>query len=132
MLVQLYVNFKYIKIQKKFTPSIQNKKFRKISKVINHEYLHIEAITKEQQCIYNVIDVRMLAQKRNKIMYENMFSNFFYFQLDISPTHPLPKSFHFFLFTRPLRQYHNDCLGPVVGIRLIFVGTKSLRPDWQV
>ena len=23
-------------------------------------------------------------------------------------------------------------LGPVVGIRLIFVGTKSLRPDWQV
>ena len=42
------------------------------------------------------------------------------------------------------RQVYNSCvlpamtllwcrdLGPVVGIRLIFVGTKSLRPDWQV
>ena len=32
-----------------------------------------------------------------------MFSNFFYFQLDTWPTHPLPKSFwNFYLFTWPL------------------------------
>ena len=45
---------KYIKIQKKFgydtphppTPLSKKKKFRKISKVINHEYLYIEARTK--------------------------------------------------------------------------------------
>ena len=58
----------------------------------------MEARTKAHQRIYNVIDVRMLAQKCNKIMYKNMFSNFFLFPIGHLTHHPLPKSFFFIFF----------------------------------
>ena len=91
-------------------PTIYPKQnFWKISKVINHEYLNIEARTKEKQRIYNVIDVRMLAQKRNKIMYKNMFSIFFNFLIGHLTHPPISKVFLDFLnflnlvlFTWPL------------------------------
>ena len=58
----------------------------------------------------------MLAQKRDKIMYKNTFSNFYYyFQLDTWPTHPLPVfldfwNFFFYMAPKPTHRWEGEAL----------------------
>ena len=68
--------------------------------------MYIEEKTKALQRIYNVIEVRMLAQKRNKIMYKNILSIFFKFPIGHPPTSKVFLDFwNLFLFTWPLYWY---------------------------
>ena len=75
----------------------------------------------------------MLAQKRNKIMYKNMFSNFFKFPIG-HLTHP-PTSkvfldfFIFFLFTWPLSDDHDE--KHLLCIILNAKSSSNLVPRWR-
>ena len=83
----------------------------------------------------------MLAQKRNKIMYTNMFSNFLLFPIGHLTHPPTSKVFldfwNFFLFTWPLNRYarstHFHCTRPVFLLILpiynfFVISSRHLRP----
>ena len=130
---------KNIKIQKSLDtihpppthPSIQKQKFRKTSKVINHEYLYIQKQDQRHSSAFiTLLKFECSLKNVNKIMYKDIFSNVFKCPIG-HLTHPLTsKVFLDFLVFTWLVTYRESSRPDILGMQPMYLWMSPVA-GWE-